>query len=463
MSYHKRDHSCQRWTSPAPMLAFLVVVTGGWACPAWRLAAASPEQIPTAPLPTAANAASDGGLTLDQAIGVCLANDPKLSAGMEAVRQARADAWTAGLAPNPEVSVGASLLPLGRPYTPDRPGGPPELDVGVSYKVDWFLFGKRAAALASATMGICVSEAEYADLVRQRVAQVATAYYDVLAAQALLALAHDDLTNLERVEGVTRKAVENGGRPQVELSRVQLELLNTRRAQRDSESALVSAKATLQTFLGGDGSAALPNVSGTLDGPLTAQPLPAEAAFAVASENRPDILALRRKVAKAQRDCVVEYRNALPEITPEFGYARQYQTSIGSPDVSAWGTGITATIPLFNRNQGNRSKAASVVNQSNYELQTGLLELRAEIEQAVQALRTAQQNAASVAQDELRLAAHVRDSIAKAYEIGGRPLIEVLDAQRNYRETYRIFVTARADYWRSLYKYNSALGQQLAQ
>ena len=121
------------------------------------------------------------------------------------------------------------------------------------------------------------------------------------------------------------------------------------------------------------------------------------------------------------------------------------------------------TVPLFNRNQGNRGKAASVVSQNNFELQTGLLELRAEVEQAVQSLRTAQQNAASVAQEELRLAAQVRDSIGKAYESGGRPLIDVLDAQRNYRETYRIFVTSRADYWRSLYKYNSAIGKQVTQ
>jgi cobalt-zinc-cadmium efflux system outer membrane protein len=95
-------------------------------------------------------------------------------------------------------------------------------------------------------------------------------------------------------------------------------------------------------------------------------------------------------------------------------------------------------------------------------LQSGLVELRAEIVQVVQALHTAQQNAASVARDELRLAGQVRDAIGKAYEAGGRPLIDVLDAQRNFRETYRIYITSRAEYWRSLYKYNSAIGKQVA-
>jgi cobalt-zinc-cadmium efflux system outer membrane protein len=192
-------------------------------------------------------------------------------------------------------------------------------------------------------------------------------------------------------------------------------------------------------------------------------PLPVDEACVVASQNRPDVLALRRKVAKADADVVVEQRNALPEIKSDFGYARQYQQSLGVPDVSAWGTSLAITLPLSNRNQGNRAKATSVTAQSNLELRLALIELQSEIEQVVESLRTAQQNAASVAQDELRLAAHVRDSINKAYEVGGRPLLDALDAQRNYRDTYRIYVSSRANYWRALCNYNSALGKQATQ
>ena len=158
---------------------------------------------------------------------------------------------------------------------------------------------------------------------------------------------------------------------------------------------------------------------------------------------------------------MVVYRNAFPEVTTDWGIAHQYQQSIGASDSTMWGTGLTMTVPLSNRNQGNRAKAAAVVAQSNQELRAGLVELRAEIVEAVQSLHTAKQNAASVAEEELRLAGQVRDSIGKAYEVGGRPLIDVLDAQRNYRETYRIYITSRADYWRSLHKYNSAIGKQV--
>jgi outer membrane protein, heavy metal efflux system len=400
-------------------------------------------------------------LTLDQAINLCLVNDPKIRAGLEAINQAHADALTASLRPNPGLTVSSTLLPLARPFTPQSPGGPPELDVQLNYPIDWLLFGKRAAGMASATMGICVSEAEYADLVRQRVTEAALAFYDVLEATALLEVAQQDLENLQRVDGVTRTAVDNGGRPHVELSRVRLELLNTRRRQRDAESALVGAKAKLRALLGGGDSEGPLEVAGTLDGPLTAEPLPPAEAYALAAENRPDILALQRKTAKANANVVVERRNAFPEVKPQFVVGRQYQRSMGVPDVSTWGTGIEVAIPLFDRNQGNRAKAASTVSQSHFELHAKLLDLRAEIEQAVQSLRTAQQNAASVARDELRLAVEVRDSIGKAYAAGGRPLLDVLDSQRNYRETYRTFITSRADYLRALYRYHSAIGKQV--
>jgi cobalt-zinc-cadmium efflux system outer membrane protein len=401
------------------------------------------------------------GLTLDEAIQRCLLNDPQIRAGLEAVRQAQADWRTASLPPNPEVTVGVALLPLSRRFTVDEPGGPTEFDVGFSYPVDWFLFGKRAAAMASACLGIRVSEAEYADLVRQRVTEAALAFYDVLEAKALRGVARQDVKNLERVEAVTRTAVENGGRPQVELNRVRLELLIARRGQREAETALVNATAALRALLGEAAADPGFDVAGTLDGPLTAEPQSVEEVYSLAIETRPDILALRRKVGRAQADVVLEDRNARPEVTPDFGIGHQFQQSIGAPDVTAWGTGIAVTVPLFNRNQGNRAKAASVVSQSNYELQAGLVELHAEVQQAVQALRTARQDAASVAQEELQLAAEVRDSIRQAYEAGGRPLIEVLDAQRNYRETYRTYVSSRAEYWRALQRYHAALGQQV--
>ncbi len=417
------------------------------------LTAPPPERLPaTEPVPAA--------MSLDQAITATMLADPKIRAGLEAIHQANGDLLTSSLPPNPTLITDGLFLPL-RPFTPTNPGGPSQMDVQVGYPIDWFLFGKRAAAMVSAHLGVRQSEADYADLVRQRVTASALAFFDVLEAKSSLDLARQDTENLTRLEVATRRAVEAGGRPLVELNRVRLDLLKSQQDLREADLALAVAKAKLRAQFGRRDADPTFDVAGNLDAPLTAEPLAVEDAYALAKQNRPDIQSLRVQVSKAEANMVVEQRKAYPQLTPQFGYCRQYQTPIGVPDADSWDVTLTATLPLFDRNQGNRAKAESVAAQNNFNLQAGEVDLRAEIEEAVRDFSTAFQNARSVAQEQIGLAAEVRDSIIKAYDLGGRPLIDVLDAERSYRDTYRLYISSRADYWRAVYKYNSAIGKQV--
>ena len=154
------------------------------------LTAPLPERLPaTEPVPAA--------MSLDQAIAATLLADPKIRAGLEAIHQANADLLTASLPPNPTLIAQGQFLPL-QPFTPATPGGPTEFDVQVGYPVDWFLFGKRAAAMASARLGVRQSEADYADLVRQRVTATATGLLRCAGGEsARCDLAREDTDNLD--------------------------------------------------------------------------------------------------------------------------------------------------------------------------------------------------------------------------------------------------------------------------
>src|SRR5262249_47008328 len=177
----------------------------------------------------------------DEAINATLLANPKIRAGLESINQATADLVTSSLPPNPELNVSQTLLPLTRPFTVDRQGGPPQFHARLRYRMDWFLFGKRAAAMASARLGVRVSEADYADLVRQRVTDAAVAFFDVLEARALLDLARQDQEDLKRVEASTSKAVEAGGRSVVELNPNRPDVPNSQRAP--PEAAVTPAHA----------------------------------------------------------------------------------------------------------------------------------------------------------------------------------------------------------------------------
>lgn len=177
---------------------------------------------------------------------------------------------------------------------------------------------------------------------------------------------------------------------------------------------------------------------------------------------RPDIKAIQWRMTKAGADIELERRAARPSLAPSFGYTHQYQQkAIGFPDANSWGTSLNMNVPIFDRNQGNIAKAESIQRRAHYGHAVALLDLQAEVEQAVAELKAAQENAKSVSDEQLQLAAKVRDSIVESYESGGRTLIEVLDAQRNYRETYLLYVSSRATYWRTLYRYYATIGKQV--
>ncbi len=417
---------------------------------------------PPSPLPSEVPDERGTRLSLDQVINAVLVSDPKLRAGFEAINQANADALTASLRPNPTLFTDGQLLPLTRPFTVTQQGGPPQQDVQLGYPIDWYVFGKRAANMAAATHGIKASESDFADRVRLRVTDAVIAYFDVLEAKGLYNLARQDVVNLERVEAALAKTVEAGGRPQVELNRLRLDLLRSRQALRDASNATVTSKAKLRAMIGRSDADPDFDVGGSLEDMLNADPPITEEGFKIALENRPDIQAIRWKGAQARANVLVETRNAYPSVTPAFGYTRQYQTkAVGFPDANSWSASLTMTLPVFDRNQGNRAKAASLLNQNQFEYQSALAALRAEVESTAQDYRTAKANAEAIAAEQLKLARDVLDSITTVYQNGGRPLVDLLDAQRNFRDTYRAYITARAAYWRAIYRYSAAIGQKV--
>lgn len=403
-------------------------------------------------------------LSFDEVINAVLISDPRLMAGFQGINQANADALTASLVPNPTVMADILMLPLARPFSPDRTGGPPQQDVMVSYPIDWYVFGKRAAQMASASAMVKVSEAEFANLVRIRITEGALAYYDVMEAKALLDLANQNLAILAKVEAALSKAVEAGGRPKVEINRIRLDILQNRQTVRDVETDLVAAKARLRALIGRSDRDLDFDIAGTLDALLTTNTLGAAEAFDLAVDNRPDVKAIRARMLHTEANVIVEDRKKYPELIPMLGWTRQYQVAaMGQPDAGSWNASLTTQLPFFNRNQGNRAKASSYAVQAKIDYEATLVALRAEIETTAQELKAARNNAEAVAGEQLRLANEVLQSITDAYEAGTRTLVEILDAQRNFRETNKSYISMRAGYWRALYRYYSATGKQIHQ
>ena len=426
--------------------------------------AVSATTLPPSPGGTTAGASApaQNRVTLAQAVAECLSADPRIRAGAEVLQQARSDLWTASLVPNPTLGTGGSLLPLGQPFNVDHQGGPPQFDVGLAFPIDWLLFGKRAAAVDSARAGVDVAAAEFADLVRQRLAATVSAFYTVVAAKALLDLARQDFESFERLQHVTEDLVRLGGSGSIEIDRVRVSVLDSQREVRRREADLATAKAALLAQLGRNTPATDFDVEGQLDVPSPVPPLSAESAFNLAEQYRPDLVAARLRVERANAEAHHAETQAFPDLAPHVGYTRQFQEkAIGFPDVNAYGVGVDMSLPLFDRNQGNIQKARSVVAQSGNDLRAQLVAVRAEIEQATRDFGFAYEMVTADAPQRVEAARNARDKIEAAYRAGGRPLIDVLDAQRAFRDTQRLDVEDHAGYWQSLYRVDAAVGKEV--
>lgn len=399
-------------------------------------------------------------ITLQDAIAETLSS-PAILAAAENVTQASAVLWTVSTPPNPTLNVSQTLNPLTRSFTPTRQGGPPQFDAGISFPIDWLVFGKREAAMDSARLNTDVAGADFADMIRLRLAATIAVFYDALEAKQLLALAQQDAEHFRRIAALTEQQVRLGGAASIEADRIRLALLDSEREAQRRSAAVQIAMAALKAALGRGNDTAALDVQGQLDVAQVQEPLNADAAFQLAEQYRPDIVATQLKIAKAEADVRFEERKALPHITPSAGYTRQFQEkAIGYPDANSWGVGLAVSVPIFDRNHGGIGKANSLLVQSRHNFQDQLAQLRGEIAQAAENFKLAQTFVKSDTTARIAAAKSVRDRIETAYKEGGRSVLEMLDAQRTYRDFARSATIDQAAYWKALHRLNAAIGKQ---
>src|SRR5207249_2223777 len=130
--------------------------------------------------------------------------------------------------------------------------------------------------------------------------------------------------------------VKLGGVGAIELPRIRLSVLDGERELRRRQATLATARTALQAQLGRLQLDPDFDVEGSLQVTAAAPPMPLEQAVVIAEEYRPDLVALRLHVTKAETDLRQEQTKAYPEVTPRIGYTRQFQEkAIGFPDVSS--------------------------------------------------------------------------------------------------------------------------------
>jgi cobalt-zinc-cadmium efflux system outer membrane protein len=398
-------------------------------------------------------------ITLPMAIAMCVNNNFRVLAGAERIHMAEADLVTSSLIPNPSLFADCQLIPLQHADIANQLG-PPQWDTLVSFPIDWLLFGKRLAAMQAARLGIAVSSAEFADVLRIQVAQTVDAFYEVLEDDAYFKLAVENLEELTDLERLTEELLKNKKVSTLEMDRIKLAVHEALLERHDRELALEVAKARLRPFLGRTAADADYEVEGALTVTAVVPPPKLEEAVALAEAHRPDLLADRKAINQANAVLELERRKAKPQVAIQPGWTYQDQRHIdGFPNGSMFDIGISTSLPLTDRNQGEIHKARAAVLERRFSYQGDRADALAEVEASLASYNDAVEHLTQFNTPGTLKAAHeLRQNMEAAYRAGDRKLIDLLDAHKAYRDRLAHVVEFESDYWRTLNKLNAAVG-----
>ncbi len=397
-------------------------------------------------------------ITLQLAIQMGIAQNFRLRAGAEKVRQAQADLITASLIPNVTLFADYQLIPLQATDIHNQLG-PPQADVLVSFPIDWLLFGKRVAAMQAAKLGIDVSSADFADLHRVQLGRTVDAFYEVLADEKYLKLAEENLEELHDVEKLTQELAKNKKAGKIELDRIKLANLEALLEKHDRERAFEVAKARLRPLIG------LPTdvefeVHGDLPIPTRVVPPPKlPEAVALADAHRPDLISDQHDINRARAVVEVEQRKAKPQVAVVPGLSYQNQRQIdGFRNGAMFDIGIGTTLPFTDRNQGNILKARAREQELIHIHQADRADALAEVETAVLNYEDAVEHLSFNTPETMKAAYDLRKNVEAAYRTGDRKLDEMLLAHQAYRDRLAHVVEFASDYYRTLNKLNMVVG-----
>jgi cobalt-zinc-cadmium efflux system outer membrane protein len=398
-------------------------------------------------------------IALPQAIQMSISQNFRLLAGAEKVRQAEADVISAGLIPNPTVFAGYQLIPLQEADIKNQLG-PPQADVLVSIPIDWLLFGKRVAQLEAARLGIDVSAADHADLMRVQVGRAVDAFYEVLTDEYQLKLADANLEELQQIERMTVALEKEKKVGKSEVNLAQLAAHEALLARHDRELEMLQAKARLRPLLGRTAADPLFEVVGNLGVSAVVPPPTLAEAVALAEAHRPDLMSDRHEIARSQATVTHERRKALPQMSIVPGWSYQNQQNItGFRNGSMFDIGLSSSLPITDRNQGAICKAQSRERELCRTYLANRADALAEVEASVATYDDAVEHLTLFNTPGTIAAAHeLRASMEAGYRDGERKLQEYLLAHRAYRDRLAHVVEFESTYWRALNRLNTAVG-----
>ncbi|TGL85960.1 TolC family protein [Leptospira congkakensis] len=378
--------------------------------------------------------------SFDQAINFALKNNKQVAIAKYEIEFSKADRITAGLRPNPFLNINADILPFNpnsKQFDPNRN------QYGVSLGFIYETENKREERINVANKKLKMDELIFLESLRKISLGTGNLFIATLAARERYLLAEENYKNLVNIVEINKIRFKKE-----DISK--LELLRSEVAQDQYAVAKVSAqvdylklKNELIVVLGLNPSEIDIFLSGNLDSLKLFPQIDSEKLLKLATQGRPDYLALVNAEDVALANFKLQKANAVPNVSILFD-------SLVQQNQYMYGMSFNMDLPVFSRNQGEIAKSQSAGKQAALFREELYLNLAKEMAITEEELKVRFEALEQMRQISLLKSQQAVKIVELAYKGGGSTLLEFLDTTRSYNETRLKYIDALVEYERAL-------------
>jgi outer membrane protein, heavy metal efflux system len=376
-------------------------------------------------------------ITISDAVSIFLQQNFELVAARYDIDTAEAEKLTARLRPNPQVNVGFTGLPLnftGNLITEQQ------YTYGISETFE--LGGKRRKRIDSANANSDVAEAQFQIVLWQLTNDLKKKFYTVLLDESLLKLAQENQKTFAETINHTAELVQLGELAGLDLTRLEVEKFKFDTDVANSERDYELAVRDLRIALGGDYRSMEIEAVGSIDYQ------PYQFSF---TELRDKALAARPDLKAAQlseraADSSIRLQDA--QRIPDLNLGAGVNQVPGGTSNYTFGVGIT--LPVYDRNQGERAKARIEKEKAQNQEQLITNQVLSDVDKALVAFEIQKRRVDLYRTGVLTKVNDIQSLTEYSLKAGESSTLELLDAIRTRRETLANFYQTLFDYQTSL-------------
>jgi len=395
-------------------------------------------------------------LTWEQVKARFEAANPALKADALGVDEARAQEVTANLRPNPTFNLSAD----GTQIAPDNGVWQPLKGTYIVPTVSYLheREHKRELRLQSAQESTHIAASQHDDLKRTLEFTLRTAFTNTLQAKAILELARADLDYYDHIIQISRDRFRAGDIAQVDLDRIEL-----LRVQYETEiqSAIVNlrtAKIQLLQLLDNRTPVEKFDVEGPFDFSESLKPL--DDLRQAALDARPDLQAALQAIQQSETNHKLAVANGSTD--PTFSGWYTYNSSTNNPNgTQTLGAGVNIPLRIFDRNQGERQRTLIDIDKSRQASEATRAQVFSDVDSAYAQVESSLALLKPYKAKYKDQATRVRDTVTYSYQQGGASLIDMLNAQSDYRTVQLAYLQLIGSYLNAAGQLDLAVGREV--